>query len=162
MKFIATWNLAFLLAASAFGGDVSTVPGGVRIRAGILERALRVANGNLTTAGITVDGRELLAQPGSEVSFTLSLAEPNRRPVGLTQDGAAPLDSTGLFRRVNDASIYEDRRPDATRWVSTARFESRAWGSKIVSETTRPSPGVTRLIVRAPARQGRPRDHCHL
>jgi len=139
-----------LLALPVFAGDVSTVPDGVRIRAGALERTLGLAGGNLTTAALTVDGRELLAQPGSEVSFTLSRAEPNQRPRGLTADGSPPLDSTGLFRRVNDTAIYEDRRPDAPRWVAATRLESRAWGSRIATGTTRPKAGVNRLTLRAP------------
>ncbi len=139
-----------LALSAAHAADVTTVPDGIRIRAGIVERSLRIAGGNLTTAGIAVDGRELLAQPGSEVSFTLSRAEPNRRPVGLAPDSSPPLDSSGLFRRVNDTAIYEDHRPDATRWVNTSRIESRAWGSKLSNETMHPKTGVTRLAVRAP------------
>jgi hypothetical protein len=129
--------------------DVSAIPDGFRIRAGALERTLGFAGGNITTAGLAVDGRELLAQPGSEVSFTLSHAEPNQRPAGLTPDGTPPLDSSGLFRRVNDTALYEDRRPNAPRWVAVTRIESRTWGSKISSETSQPKIGVTRLTVHA-------------
>ena len=115
--------LAALLAFPAPGSGASpaaiivAVPGGVDLRAGILQRSIRYSNGSLRTQSLSVSGRELLAFPGNDVSFTLSRAEPNRRPVGLKPDAQPPVDSSTLRQRGMDWWLYEDRRPEAVRWT---------------------------------------------
>ena len=128
---------------------IVAVPGGVDLRAGILQRSIRSAKGNLRTESLSVSGRDLLAMPGNDVSFTLSRADPNQRPVGLKPDAQPPIDSKTLRHRMLDSGLYEDRRPDAVRWTAAKRLESRLWGGKTAHEITRPRPGVTRLTVHA-------------
>jgi hypothetical protein len=135
--------------AAAPAAEIVAVPGGVALRAGILERTLQSANGNLVTAGLTVSGRELLAQPASDVSFTLARAAPNQKPVGLKPDASPPAESAPIFRRVLDAEMYEDHRAEAVRWTAAWRFESRNWGGKATHEVAHPRPGITRLTLHA-------------
>jgi hypothetical protein len=144
----------------------------VRVTAGILERVIDLANGNLSTTRLRVNGHELLSGPAAELSVTVTRAEPNARPKGLKPGEGGSIDSVKTYRpgKHVDPNSYDDASLGvATRWVEPVHIQASRWADSFVLETpefSSPSPpwgdalrrDVSRLIIRARARKGGPLD----
>jgi len=136
----------------------------VRISAGILERVIDLANGNVSTTRLRVNGRELLAGPAAELSLVVTRAEPNARPKGLKPGEGGSIDSAKTFRPGQhvDPGAYDDTSlGQTTRWVEPRRIQANQWGDSFAlatPEVSSPSPDVSRLTIRAQARKDSPLD----
>ena len=146
-----------LAASAGTAAEIASVGDTVTLRAGLLSRAVRMGGRRVETSSILVDGHELLAGPIPEVLFTVSRAEPNRRPVGLRPGEGKPLDSERTFTyyggRPMDPARWEDRQPEATRWVDPAVVRSDRWADWAGTpqrQIVDLKPGVRRLTIRTP------------
>ena len=118
----------------------------IRMRAGVLERTVRVSGGEVHLDGLTVAGTPLIADNAREISFRISRATPNRNPLELLGGDrggteAAPTE-TGA----------DEKPPKTTAWTGARSFAGSSWGDgfdfanvAIVS----PVPGVHRLVIRS-------------
>ena len=122
----------------------------VRISAGILERVLDLADGNLSTPSLRVAAQDLLAGPAAEVSFTITRAEPNVRPKGLEPGEGGSIDSVKTFSpgRHVDPGAYDDATlGQATRWVEPVRVQASRWSDAFTLATAEVSaPPPTCLV----------------
>ncbi|MCX5646401.1 MAG: hypothetical protein NTZ17_17225 [Phycisphaerae bacterium] len=131
----------------------------VRISAGVLERVIDLANGNLSTTHLRVEGRELLAGPALELSLTVTRTEPNTRPKGLKPGEGGSIDSVKTFspgRHVNPGTYDDATLGQTTRWVGPIRIRASQWADTFTfatPEVSAPAPGVSRLTLRAVARK---------
>ncbi len=132
----------------------------VRISAGVLERVISLADGNLSTTRLRVSDRELLGGPALELSLTVTRAEPNARPRGLKSGEGGSIDSVKTFRPGQhvDPGTYDDATlGQTTRWVEPVRIQASQWAdsfARATPEVSRPASDVSRLTVRAVAREG--------
>jgi hypothetical protein len=135
----------------------------VRIAAGILERVIDLANGNLSTTRLRADGHELLVEPAFELSFTVTRAEPNARPRGLKPGEGGSIDSVQTFRpghHVDPGTFDDAPLGQTTRWVEPVRIRAGQWSDHFtldMPEVSTPSPDVSRLAIRAHATGGQAR-----
>lgn len=132
----------------------------VRIKAGVLERIIRVSGGNVATDRLSISGEPLMDRPAGELSFRISRASPNRNPLDLAAgNGAKAL-------KVNEAKadgtdvldVSDNANPDINQsagqldWADPRSFSAASWGSCFnlthVSITT-PASGVQRLVMRS-------------
>jgi hypothetical protein len=131
----------------------------VRVSAGILERVIDLANGNLSTTRLRVNGDELLAGPAAELSVTVTRAEPNARPKGLKPGEGDSIDSVKTFQPGQhvDPGAYDDTSlGQTTRWVEPVRIQASQWADGFAlatPEVSEPSPDSSRLTIRARARK---------
>ncbi len=133
----------------------------VRVSAGILERMIDLTNGNLSTTHLHVDGHDLLTGPATEVSFTVTRAEPNGKPKGLEPGEGGTIDSVKTFNPYpghhNDPATYDDTAlGQTTRWVEPMRVGASQWADTFLlatPEVSTPAPDVSRLTVHARARR---------
>lgn len=132
----------------------------VRIKAGVLERIIRVFGGNVATEGLTVSGTPLIDRRAEELSFRITRAAPNRNPLEL------PIDSGGAALNVAEAKANEtdalkvsgrmkaDTRPAAwqLQWIDERSFCAASWGNCFdltnVTVTT-PCSGTQRVVIRS-------------
>ncbi len=130
----------------------------ITIRAGMLERRIGIRRNNLVTQQLSVNGKNLLAGPGGEVSLTLYRASPNREPGGI-EPGSPAAESLATFFELRGGSIaagsrYDDverGNPNAVGWVEPVALRGTDWGrrfGKVNVVRSTPQPGVTRLNVR--------------
>ncbi len=132
----------------------------VRISAGVLERVMRLTNGNLSTTSLRVEDHELLAGPAGELSLTVTRAEPNAKPKGLKPGEGGTIDSVKTFSpgRHVDPGTYDDAAlGQTTRWVEPVRVQASQWADTftlVKPEVSTPAADVSRLTIRALARQG--------
>jgi hypothetical protein len=132
----------------------------VRVSAGVLERVIDLAHGNLSTVRLRVNGQELLAGPAAELSLTVTRAEPNARPKGLKPGEGGSIDSVKTFRPGQhvDPGTYDDTAlGQTTRWIEPVRIQASQWADGFVLSTPEvsvPRPDVSRLTIRARARKG--------
>ena len=130
----------------------------VRISAGVLEQVIDLANGNLSTTHLRVEGRDLLAGPAFELSLIVTRAEPNGRPKGLKPGEGGSIDSVRTFSpgRHVDPGTYDDASlGQTTRWVEPVRIRASEWADSFTlatPEVSAPAPDVSRLTIRARAR----------
>lgn len=133
----------------------------VRISAGVLERVIDLANGNLSTTHLRVDGHDLLAGPAIEVSLIVTRAEPNARPKGLKPGEGGSINSEKTFSPYpghhNDPATYDDAALGrTTRWVEPTRVGASQWADTFIlapPEVSTPAPDVSRVTVPARARR---------
>jgi len=131
----------------------------VRRSAGVLERVIDLANGNLSTTHLRVEGRDLLAGPAFELSLIVTRAEPNGRPKGLKPGEGGSIDSVKTFSpgRHVDPGTYDDASLGrTTRWVEPVRVHASQWTDGFAlgtPEVSAPAPDVSRLTIRARARK---------
>lgn len=138
----------------------------VHVAAGILERTIDLAGGNLSTTRLRVAGQDLLAGPAHEVSFTVTRAEPNGKPKGLQPGEGGSIDSVKTFSPYpghhNDPSTYDDAAlGQTTRWVEPAAVRASQWAdlfARATPEVSTPAPDVSRLTTLARAHKGSPLD----
>ncbi len=127
-----------IAAVSASAGDSPVMPrrgDAYTLRAGILARTLDVSGGNLTTTKLTVDGVEALDGPTDELSFVVTSASPNVRPIGLRPGEGAEVDLDS-GEGANTDTLTEKRGEgvsDSTNvtWIDPVQVESRAWASLV-------------------------------
>jgi hypothetical protein len=130
----------------------------VRISAGVLERVIDLVNGNMSTTHLRVGGQELLAGPASELSVTVTRAEPNARPKGLKPGEGGSIDSVKTFRpgqHVDPGTFDDASLGQTTRWVEPIRIRASQWAEIFTAatpEVSAPSLDVSRLTLRARAR----------
>lgn len=100
---LASMMLLAVVGASAAVSDTGITPegGAIRIKAGVLERVIRVSGGNVATEYLTVSGAPLIAGPADEWSFRITRAEPNRNPLEL------PINSGGPALDVSEAKAND-------------------------------------------------------
>jgi hypothetical protein len=131
----------------------------VLISAGVLERVIDLANGNLSTTRLRVSGRDLLAGSAFELSATVTRAEPNAKPKGLKPGEGGSIDSVQTFRPGQhvDPGTYDDAAlGQTTRWVEPIRIRASQWADTFTlakPEVSAPAPDVSRLTIRALARK---------
>lgn len=132
----------------------------IRITAGVLERVIHVAGGNVATGSLTVTGTPLIDGRADELSFRITRANPNRNPQELlSNNGGAALRVTEAKANGTDAlDVDKAAKPAAGKtdgqvaWTDERAFTAGSWGECFdltnVTVTT-PQPGVQRLMVRA-------------
>ena len=138
--------------------DVSTDQ--VRISAGVLERVIDLANGNVSTTHLRVNGRELLAAPAAELSsdrHTRRARTDGRK--GSSRGKAAPSTAcrpSSPGKHVDPGTYDDASLGQTTRWVEPVRIQAARWADGFTLETpevSAPSPDVSRLAILARARK---------
>lgn len=131
----------------------------VRISSGGLDRTIDLADGNLRTTRLRIDGRNLLAEPAAELSFVVTRAEPNARPRGLQPGQGGTIDSVSTFRpghRVDPGAFDDTSLGRTTRWIEPVRIEARRWAEAFIlgsPQVSTVSADVSRLSIEASARE---------
>jgi hypothetical protein len=153
---------AQFFAGSATAADVSIVREGetIRLKAGVLERVIRVSGGNVATESLTVSGTPLIAGRADELSFRITRAEPNRNPLELPIDSGGPALNVAEAK-ANDTDALEvsgkvkpETKPAAgqQRWIDGRTFSAASWGQCFdltnVTVTT-PRAGTQRVVIRS-------------
>lgn len=159
------WVLAFLTqwaacCAIAAGPSIVREGDAIRIKAGVLERVIRVSAGNVATEDLTVSGTPLIAGRADELSFRITRAEPNRNPLELPVYSGGPALNVAEAKS-NDTDALKvsgkgkpETKPAAgqLRWIDERAFSATSWRHCFdltnVTVTT-PRPGAQRLIIRA-------------
>jgi hypothetical protein len=145
----------FAFACAASAAEITVAGGRAVLKSDVLDRVIRFDAGGVRTVGFTVGGRQLLAAPAAEFSFTVARERSRRRPHGLAAEEAAqpPIVSNRVFGgEAIDSARYDDKRPDAPKWVDARSLEAGFWGAAAgpaTASVSRPSPGVTRLTLAA-------------
>ena len=154
-RILARFGTLFcLICPFLHAAEVEIRPGRAVLRAEGMVRTIRIDAGGVSTVGLQMDGRQLLAEPAREFAVTVTREQSNRRPVGLRPEEAGEkIVFTSDRRRWTsegfDPARYDDTRPDAPKWMGARAFQ--ASGSLTVppeTTVTRPKSGVTRLAVR--------------
>jgi hypothetical protein len=159
--------LGVLLVARAAGSAAATaasqswqiVPstGRVELTAGILSRTIDLVGGKTSTIRLGIAGHDGLAGPAREFSVTVTLAEPNRKPSGLAQPTAQPLNTTTLFAPNTNSIRAVPEHDSGVRWLDPVRIDAASWQAQFEitgRQVTRPAAASQRLTVQARARQG--------
>jgi hypothetical protein len=163
MKQTLTVLLALLAgpAVTATAAESSIVREGelIRLKAGVLERVIRVTAGNVTTEALTVSGTPLVDDRSKELSFEVSRASPNRNPLELPLDSAAAVKVTEAKAGGTDAlDVSANAKPEATKaagqveWTDERSFAAASWGEcfDLTNVTiTAPEAGTQRVVIRA-------------
>jgi len=149
-------------AAAATAADPYIVREGetIRIKAGMIERVIRVSGGNVATDRLTVSGTPLLDGRADELSFRIARATPNRNPLELhAESGAAAVSVTEAEAGGTDSlNLSATAKPQTKKaaaqvaWVDARSFTAGSWGQcfDMANVTvTAPEPGTQRLVVRA-------------
>jgi hypothetical protein len=145
----------FAFACAASAAEITVAGGRAVLKSDVLERVIRFDAGGVRTVGFTVGGRQLLAAPAAEFSFTVARERSRRRPHGLSAEEAAatPIVSNKVFSgEAIDSARYDDKRPDAPKWVDARTLEAGSWSAAAgpaKASVARPSSGVTRLTLAA-------------
>ncbi len=149
-------------SASAAAADPSIVTDGdaIRIKAGVLERVIRVSGGDVATETLTVSGTPLIACPADELSFRITRAEPNRNPLELPIDSGGPALNVAEAK-ANDTDALKvsgktktEPKPTAgrMRWIDGRTFSAASWGRcfDLTNVTvTQPHTGTQRVVIRS-------------
>lgn len=131
----------------------------LRIRAGTLERVLRVSAGNIATESLTISGTPLIDAPAGEFSVMISRASPNRNPLDLLPANAAGGVKVAESQEggTDALQIGVDATPDRStpqgvEWLDPRTFSAASWAPCFDLTRTAnhsPRPGVQRLVIRA-------------
>ena len=132
----------------------------IRIQAGVLERIIRVTDGNVATEQLTVSGQPVIDGRVPELSFRISRATPNRNPLTLySGSGAAAVNVAEAKAGGTDALKISPHTEAATKtnagqvaWTDARAFSAATWGQcfDLINVTiTTPKPDTQRLIIRA-------------
>jgi alpha-galactosidase len=135
----------------------------IRIRAGVLARTVSTDGDDLSTTDISVAGRQILANPGSEFFVRFQFAAPNREPIGLTPEEAGAIVSRTGFHKTEAPSADGKQLKDqkSVRWIDPIVVRSSSWANhfKIVgAKVSRPGDSRKRLTIISRARQDSPLD----
>ncbi len=131
----------------------------LRIRAGTLERVLRLSGGNIATEKLPVAGTSLIDGPAGELSFVISRASPNQNPLDLLAGDAAggvklaeaQEGGTDALQIGAEANADTSQAP-SVEWLDRRSFSAASWGASFDlarSAVHSPAPGVQRLVIRA-------------
>ena len=124
------------------------------IESGALQRVIRYGDGNIRTVSLRMDGRQMLASAANEFSVVVTREQNDRAPRPFTVEEAGErnyftLGHRGVWRSESfDTSRYDDRRPDAPKWVKGHTLNGETWGrsgTRLIPKATAVSPGITRL-----------------
>ena len=132
----------------------------IRIKAGVLERVIRVSGGDVATDSLTVSRTRLIAGRTDELSFRISRAKPNRNPLDLPLDSAAAAVSVAEAKAggTDALTVSANAKPETKEtaeqvaWMDARSFSAASWGQcfDLANITvTAPKPGTQRLVVRA-------------
>ena len=148
--------------AAASASDPCIVREGetIRIKAGALERVIRVAGGQVATTSLAVSGTPLLASPADELSIRVSLATPNCNPLERLSKNPASAVSVAEAKaggtdvlEISANSKSETKPTDGqVTWTNPRSFSASSWGQcfDLVNVTiAAPKLGTQRLIIRA-------------
>ncbi|MCX6903075.1 MAG: alpha-galactosidase [Verrucomicrobia bacterium] len=143
-------------AATPQAFDISATE--VRITAGPMRRTLRFDRGNLCSTSLRIEEQELLAEPAREMTLTVSRAQPNARPHGLTPGEGGGVDSVETFRP--GQHVVPARYDDSTlglsnRWIEPVTVEACRWADQVIlakPQLSRPAPETHRLALSARGR----------
>ena len=94
-------------------------------------------------------GRDLLAGPATEVSLTVTRAEPNARPKGLKPGEGGSIDSVKTFSPGQhvDPGTYDDATlGQTTRWVEPVRVQRQSMGGYLLLATPEVSTPCSRCV----------------
>ena len=155
--------MLLLAAAGVSAGNSITREGDViRLRAGVIEKTIRISGGAVLSDSLTVAGIPLLDAKSEELSFQISRAAPNRNPLELHSDsGAAALSVAETKAGGTDAlAVNAGGKSDpkgvapGVKWVDVRSFSASRWApcfelSKVTAFS--PKPGVQRLHIRTRA-----------
>jgi alpha-galactosidase len=150
------------LSAQTAESDSSIVTDGdaVRLKAGVLERVIRVSGGDVATESLTVSGTSLIAGPADELSLRITRAEPNRNPLELPIDSGGPALNVAEAK-ANDTDALKvsgktktEPKPTAgqVRWIDGRTFSAASWGQVFDLTNvaiTQPHPGTQRVVIRS-------------
>ena len=148
-----------LVLTSTIGAAIVVKDKQIHIRAGVLTRVISTDGDNLSTTGISVAERQILAAPGSEIAVRFQFADPNREPIGLTPEEAGQIASRAGFQKADvPGAVGKDARDQKTvRWIGPVSVRSGSWAKhfKVVdSKTTQPGDRRKRLTIVSRARRG--------
>ena len=116
----------------------TTNAGSAQITAGFLTRTLSLKDGNLATTSLAVDGQESLANPARELSFTVSLAEPNQRPRGVRAGESTTVDATAHFsHRAEALRIGGAKELTGVEWLPELAVRADSWSAYFERATCR-------------------------
>ena len=162
MKPTLTVLLALLAGPflTAMAAESSIVREGevIRLKAGVLERVIRVTAGNIATEALTVSGAPMIDSRANELSFGISRANPNRNPLELlSNSAAAAVRLTEAKADDTDAlDVSGTEKPkDADgqlAWTDARSFSAGSWGLcfDLTNVTvTAPKSGTQRVVIRA-------------
>ncbi len=126
----------------------------ISIRAGVQERRLRIEGGQLTSAGLFVNGRNVVAADSRELSVSFYKASPNEKPLGITAGEAQEITQqigeanwTDIMETTGETGFFKQK----TAWTDPLHLNSDTWShvfdqaNVIVSS---PKQGVRRLNIR--------------
>lgn len=116
--------LLTLLSLSAVSAEIRVDGRRIVLTAGPMARTLDVTDGNLSTSGLTVAGRPVLAEPAAEVSLSFHRAIPDECPRGVAPDEMAPIPSDVAFRDEPDLSEPAERKGETQKGETRKRGPS--------------------------------------
>ena len=120
--------------------------GSAKITAGILTRTLSLQDGNLATTSLAIDGHESLARAARELSFTVSFAEPNRRPRGIRADESAVVEGSSHFSSGTNALGFGAGKEQAgVEWLPELPVRASSWSAYFEPATCRVMPPGTHV-----------------
>jgi hypothetical protein len=148
-------SLAF--AAQAPAGKISERGSEITLRAGILERTVRLDRGQWAAGTISVDGTPAVSTPFPELLLRISCAEPNRRPDSFKAGTGGEFNSNNTFNKTATSEFLDDKRLGQTvEWVAPLTYGVRAgepglgFGPATHQVTAEPN-GCKQLTVMIPA-----------
>jgi len=133
----------------------------IQLKAGVLERGIRVSGGTVATERLAVAGTPVIDGTAAELSFRITRAIPNRNPLDLLPlvTNAAALSVAEAKANDTDAlsvsgqSKLEPQTPSGqVQWRDARTFTAATWGDcfDLSTVAVAPSrPGVQRVVIRS-------------
>jgi hypothetical protein len=126
--FYFNFLLLFLLAGKPVFGQkqvyrIETNGDMISIQAGVQERKLRVEGGQLTSAGLFINGHNIVSPDSRELSVSFYKASPNEKPLGITADEAHEITQqigeanwTDIMQTTGETGFVK-KRPGLIRFI---------------------------------------------
>lgn len=137
--------MSFTVCAARAQYTISRDADTIRLKAGVLERTVRVSGGRVSLADLTVDNTPLIGENARGISFRISRAIPNRNPLDLQAGDAGATDTLPIKNKANEIT------PERTTWTDDRSFagssRDHCFNFSNVA-IVNPLPRVQRLIIR--------------
>jgi hypothetical protein len=149
--------LASAVVPALLIADITIADGQAILKSASVERTIRFGDGNISTTSFSIGRRQMLASNAREFSVVISREQSNRRPRGIHPGEVDEKNDfvSGMRSRWKgdeyDPARYDDRRPDAPKWVDARTITASAWrsiASKPQATITHPAAGITRLVIK--------------